>query len=95
MSVVFGTQVTYIIFFDFSGEKRDVEHIRSLGYILFSILDMDRKYSASFLLIFSCLLILERISSFRAFVMEEEVTSTLNSFLLIIPRLRVDNTTSL
>ena len=33
MSVVFGTQVTYIIFFDFSGEKRDVEHIRSLGYI--------------------------------------------------------------
>ena len=29
----FGTQVTYIIFFDFSGEKRDVEHIRSLGYI--------------------------------------------------------------
>lgn len=114
MSVVFGTQVTYIIFFDFSGEKRDIEHIRSLGYIagasifiddfntvilllyiLFSILDMDRKYSASFLLIFSCLLILERISSFRAFVMEEEVTSTLNSFLLIIPRLRVDNTTSL
>ena len=58
-------------------------------------LDMDRKYFASFLLIFSLLLILERISSFRAFVMEEEVTSTLNSFLLIIPRLRVDNTTSL
>ena len=33
---------------------------------------MDRKYFASFLLIFSCLLILKRISSFRAFVMEEE-----------------------
>ena len=27
MSVVFGTQVTYIIFLDFSGEERDVEHI--------------------------------------------------------------------
>ena len=45
---------------------------------------MDRKYFASFLLIFSCLLILERISSFRAFVKYNIVSGIFASILAIL-----------